>query len=265
MNKLNIIYNNKNTNKQILIFFLFLGMLPTLFGQEVKIDFPEGEITVEAANINIVGYEGTQVIAEIMYEQNRPDLQAGLTRINSQKPKYIKEAEIEYKLKGKELYFDTGRSGRLSLKIPKNLKVICKSHGGNYYYYDGLKLIKIDGVKGEIEISANTSVDVDIKNCTGAISVVTYGNINIVMDKLPNVGLLSLDTYIGHINLSLPLDAAVNLDMKAKKGDIYTNLPLKRKSNKKNAKDVKALLGGGGIDVILNAEAGGDIYLRKTE
>ena len=95
--------------------------------------------------------------------------------------------------------------------------------------------------------------------------MVTYGNINVAMDKLPDTGLLSLDTYVGHINLSLPVDATATLDMKAKKGDIYSNLTLKRKSNKTNVKNVKATLGGGGIDVILNAEAGGDIYLRKKE
>ena len=244
--------------------FLMLNM-NFIFGQVVKIDFPEGKIFIESANLNIVGYDGTQVIAEMMYEQNRPDLQAGLTKINSLKSEDYYREEIEYKIKGKELHFDTGRSGRLSLKVPRNLKIVCQSQGKNYYYYDGLKLIKIDGVDGEIEISANTGVDIDIKNCSGSMSVVSYGNITVAMNQLPSTGLLSFDTYLGYVNLSLPIAAAANLELRSKKGDIFTNLPIDKKPNKTNAKKVITTLGGGGIDIIINAEAGGDIYLRKKE
>jgi len=261
----NKFFNNKNTWNLIFAIGMILISSSNLLSQPLKINFPKGKIIIEAANINIIGYDGTEVIADMTHDQNRPDLYEGLTKINSLKSAIYDKEKIEYKINGEELFFEAGRMGRINLKIPNNLNVVCKSKGKNYYYYDGLKLINIDGVEGEIEVSANTSVDVDIKNCTGAMSVLTYGNIKVAMDKLPQTGLLSFDTYLGYIDLSLPENGAANLDLKAKKGDIYTNLSLRRKSNKTNVKNVKATLGGGGIDVILNAEAGGDIYLRKIE
>lgn len=260
-------YNNINTTFFILPIIIILFSFSTVLGQDKKINFSKGKVILNGpGNLNVEGYDGDQVlIFEMVYEQNRPDLSAGLTLLKSNKFEYLKTAvDVDYEIKGNELIIDAGgRSGRYHLKIPRDLDISVKSHKGSYYYYDGLKNLNFKNLDGEIEVFADGSIDVNIENATGSISVVTYGNISASFDKLPNDGVLSFDTYLGHINLTLPKDEAANFSVTAKKGDIYSNLPLNIISKKK--KGLKASIGKDGIDIIINAEAGGDIYLRKFE
>lgn len=258
-------YNSINAISFLLPIIIILFSFSNVFGQDKKIDFSKGKLIINGpGNLNVEGYDGDQVlIYEMVYEQNRPDLSEGLTLLKSNKFEYLKTAvDVEYEIKGNELIIDAGgKSGRYNLKIPRNLDISVKSHKGSYYYYDGLKSLNFKNIAGEIEVFADGSIDVNIEKATGSISVVTYGNITASFDKLPKDGVLSFDTYLGHVNVTLPKTEAANFSVTAKKGDIYSNLPLNIINKKK--KGLNASLGKNGIDIIINAEAGGDIYLRK--
>lgn len=260
-------YNNINTGKLFCTFLLLAFSFSNLFSQEMKIKFPKGKILINGVgNLNIEGYAGDEVlIYDMLYELNRPDLAKGLTKLDSNKPDDL-ELDLEYEIKGNELHIEAhGKAGRYHLKVPNNLDVSVKSHGENYYYYDGLKNLNFKNINGEIEVFADGSVDVNIEKSIGSMSVVTYGNITATFEELPNEGVLSFDTYRGHVNLSLPNTANANLSLRAKNGDIYSNLPIEIEKKNQKKKEVKATLNGKGIDIIINAEVGGDIYLRKFE
>lgn len=251
-----------------LFLFIIISLLTVnqLFAQQQIIDFSKGKIVINGANnLNVEGYDGKKVlILDTYYEQNQPELEIGLTQINSRRPKI--NAEVEYKIKGKELILKTDlKTSRYVLKVPKNLAVTCNTLKGDNYYYDGLKTINISKIKGEIEVNCQGSVDVIVKDITSPVSVVSYGNITAMVEKMPTKGVLSFDTYLGYVNLSLPENAAANLNLTSNKGAIFSNLPVSKKDNSGKAKKLQATLGNGGVEVIINAEAGGDIYLRKAK
>lgn len=260
-------YNNINTSKFLLIGLGALMLSFSTFGQEKKIKFPKGKVIINGVgNLNIEGYDGDEVlIMEMLYELNRPDLAVGLKKLNSNKSTNW-ELDITHEIKGSELHIEAhGRSGRYHIKVPRNLNVSVKSHSGSYYYYDGLKNLNFKSIAGEIEVFADGAIDVNIEKSSGPMSVVTYGNITADFEQLPKSGALSFDTYLGHVNVSLPQSSRANLDLRAKNGDIYSNLPIKIGKRNKKRKSIKATMNGGGMDIIINAEVGGDIYLRKTK
>lgn len=258
--------NNKsiNTLKLTCLLFILMGNITMAFGQEVRIPFSKGKVIINGAgNLNVEGYDGNEVIVyEMLYELNRPDLMEGLKPLNDNRPDYIKELDIEHKIVGSVLTIQAhGRSGRYNIKVPKDVNISVKTRSENYYYYDGLKNLNFENLTGEIEVSGDGGIDVNIKKSTGSMSVVTYGNISVDFDELPSEGALSFDTYRGFVNLTIPEDAAADLSLTAKKGRIFSNLPLKIKKNGK--KELKATLGKNGIDLFVNTVTGGDIYLRK--
>lgn len=252
-------------------FFLLLALVVVfnslnLWSQDQRIPFAKGKVVINGVgNLNIEGYDGNEVIImEMLYELNRPDLSKGLKKIHSNKPSL--EVDIAHQIKGEELVIEAhGRAGRYHLKIPRQLDVSVKSHSGSYYYYDGLKNLNFKNIDGEIEVFADGAIDVNIEASKGSMSIVTYGNITVDFVALSPTGVYSFDTYLGHVNVAFPKFTATSLQLRAKKGDLYSDLPVNIEKHDKKRKEIHATTNGGGANIIVNAEAGGDIYLRAND
>ncbi|MEM9822408.1 MAG: DUF4097 family beta strand repeat-containing protein [Bacteroidota bacterium] len=249
----------------ILIFILVFPSL-NLWSQEQRLPFTQGKVIINGVgNLNVEGYDGNEVIImEMLYELNRPDLSEGLKKMHSNKSDI--EVEITHEIKGDELVIEAhGRAGRYHLKIPRQLDVAVKSHTGSYYYYDGLKNLNFKNIDGEIEVFADGSIDVNIEGAKGSMSIVTYGNITVDFAALSPTGVYAFDTYLGHVNVALPRATATSLQLRSKKGDIYSDLAIQMLRQDKKRKEIHAQTKGGGATLMINAEAGGDIYLRAKD
>ena len=139
--------------------------------------------------------------------------------------------------------------------------------------------LKIDNVEGEMELSVNTCF-LQITGARGPIVAnSTGGNIEIKFKKLSQEGPTSINTVSGFVDVTLPPDSKVNLELNTLSDDIFTDFDIKmaeeeittkeenkRKRNKRSCdcheKNIKGTINGGGVEMYLKS-ARNNIYLRK--
>ena len=91
-----------------------------------------------------------------------------------------------------------------------------------------------------------------------------------IFTKLSQANPSSVHAVNGDIDISLPGNTPMNLNLAAINGEIFTNLDLKMQGDKEKMKRIggslktKATNAGGGVEVSLSA-INGEIYLRKSE
>lgn len=252
---------------------IFLALSITCFfytatAQKHTIDFSSGTLRIEGYdNLIIEGYDGNEVLIytdvvaqkenKINTETERSEREPNNTSEDPEDP------ELTYEIQGKELQIISKESFDVyRLKVPRSLNVVCKT-SNNYYSKCQDKNIEISEITGEIELSALDNVNVMLENVSGAISIVTYGNITAAFNKITTKGSLHFDTYRGFVDLTLPEDAALRVKLNSKKGKVYSDLPVKKDKEENESGKLRGLIGAGGIDLIVNTEDGGDIFLRK--
>lgn len=248
----------KNLNHILFIVFSF----NVLQAQELRIPFSSGTLVLEDfANVNIEGYEGKEVIIyEYLQENFNPNQSKGLKKISARSKSA--KTEVAYKVKGDKLYLsDAYKYGSYVIKVPKDLHLVSKAKilmevGGNKEYL-------LSNLSGEIELFLNDVVDIEAKNLSGSVSIITHGNIDAHFIKIPKGGVLNLDTYRGYVDISLPANASINVNLNAKEGDIFTNFNIIQKPSNTKRPNIIGSIGKGGADLIVNAEVSGNIYLRK--
>lgn len=253
--------------KIIFVTLVLASLFYTAHTQEYKIDFTTGTLQIEGYdNLIIEGYEGDKVLIYKEIESKDETIKkTGRTSNNNTERKDPSDPELTYEIQGKELKILSEHSFDVyRLKIPRNLNIVCKT--SNYYYSVRKdKNISIQDVSGEIELLAQDLVNVTLKNTSGAISVVTYGNIKADFKKITSEGSLYFDTYRGSVELTLPDDASLHIKLTSKKGNIYSDLTVKKEKKENQSGILLGRIGTGNIDLIVNTEAGGDIYLRKNK
>lgn len=249
--------------KKIQLILLFIFFVNTLLqAQDLKIDFPKGTIILDGfANLVIEGYDGTEVIISSHARENfNPDQTKGLKKINARASK--ESSELKYKIKGDQLKISEPSSfGSYILKVPKNLNLTCKAQ--HLKGYGSNKFYSISNVLGEIEIYVMDMVNIRLKNISGQTSIVTHGNITAAIDSFPKKGAISFDTYRGFVDVWMPRNVSVNVNLTAKEGDIFSNFEVKKKGNKKNPETFLGTIGKGENNLIIHAELSGNIYLRQ--
>ena len=104
-------------------------------------------------------------------------------------------------------------------------------------------------------------VDVYIKDVNGPISIVSHGNIYYENRAIPGNDPISLDTYRGSVNVLVPENSSLSVNLAAKTGNIYSAFDIKKQSNK--GKYMLGTINGGQTALKINSEVGGNIYIRK--
>ncbi|MFH6602821.1 DUF4097 family beta strand repeat-containing protein [Maribacter algicola] len=154
---------------------------------------------------------------------------------------------------------DVRKSGGAEIYLPKTQNVSAtNSWNGD---------ISIDGFSGEVEANANLNGGLTLTNISGPVTAYSLNEgIRVEFKEIKPDSPIVLRTTNGEIDVTLPANAAADLEMSSRNGDIYTNFDLKRpdKDGLKSisGRNVKGAINGGGVDITLKS-TNGNIYLRK--
>ena len=150
------------------------------------------------------------------------------------------------------------RRTEYSFRIPENLSVSIESGCENN------NEISITGLKNEINIK--NCQDITLKNVRGPLVLSTIsGDITITTDELSSGKPFSINSVSGDIDITLPLKAALNVDLNTVSGGVYADFDItETKDNMKRigGNQIGFALNGGGTKLDISAVSG-NIYLRK--
>lgn len=137
--------------------------------------------------------------------------------------------------------------------------------------------VKVENVEGDISVK-HTNGSVSLKNISGSVVAgTTNGDMTVVFNKVTPGKAMSISSFNGDVDVTLPAGTKFNLKMKSDRGDIYSDFKLetqskpaepekgKRKSGKYTIrfdKSIFAKMNGGGEELTLHT-FNGDIYIRK--
>lgn len=249
--------------KKLLTLLLFCMGWQTIYAQmrfatPLKSSSKQAVIFIERNNINIQGYEGTEIRIEISEPINPPKQADGLKRVI---------------LKGFE------DNTQLGLNVSQDdtmlvIREVCNCYNGTYTVYlpNKLNLMvyenypqhgqrwAIKDMTGSFEASTEFG-HIYLQNLTGNIRAYTrHGSVNAYLNQTGNIYLSSL---YGKVLLELPANTKADLTIKVSEwNDVFTDFQLPVYENKQNM--LTASLNGGGIPIELKS-AHGNIYLRKKK
>lgn len=277
-----------NNKKRIALFVLFLALaVPALRGEEaterVAVPFSDpgkpGRLEVSLINgaITVSGYDGKEVIVE---SKTRAQViaPAAAEKTSSKYPGMKRLAavggglRIEEKGNVMEISSPAWKADTdLVIRVPLNtaLELHTVNNGD----------IRVEGVSGEID-AANVNGDIVFVRVAGAVTAHTVnGKVAASFNRLDGKNPLSLVSFNGDIDLTLPADAKASLKMSINnEGDIYSDFELALQSKSEKTvedgrhghfrlnidKPVVAALNGGGQEITLNT-FNGDILLHKAK
>lgn len=137
--------------------------------------------------------------------------------------------------------------------------------------------VKVENVEGEITVK-HTNGSVMLKNISGSVvASTTNGDMTVDFNKVTANKAMSISSFNGDVDVTLPAGTKFDLKMKSDRGDIYSDFKLEsqakpsqqEKGERRNGKytirfdkSIYAKLNGGGEELTLNT-FNGDIYIRK--
>lgn len=150
------------------------------------------------------------------------------------------------------------RHGGYRIKVPDNLAL--KITSGCEYNNS----VEISNMKNEIDV--NTCSGITIKNSTGPLVLNTInGTVDVVFTEISKDKPTSIASINGEIDVTLPANSAVNLEMRNMQGGMYTDFDLPaddKQMRRVGGGAINAKINGGGVSLKINS-INGNIYLRK--
>jgi DUF4097 and DUF4098 domain-containing protein YvlB len=127
--------------------------------------------------------------------------------------------------------------------------VTAKTSGGS---------IRIDGARGDV-LARTSGGDIDIHRAAGKVNATTSGgSVSATVEGQPE-GACRLQTSGGDIEISLPVDAALNVHASTSGGRIVNEFSAARS---KNQSDLRTQINGGGPALEMHT-SGGSVYIKK--
>lgn len=248
--------------KKLLFLFCCLagqvGFAQIRFATSVKNSIKQAAILIERNNINIQGYEGTEIRIEIDQPITPPKQADGLKRVA---------------IRGLE---DNTQLGVNVLQEDSTLVIreVCNCYGGTYTLYlpNKLNLMiyenfpqhgqkwAVKDMSGSFDASTEFG-HIYLQNVSGNIKAYSrHGSVNAYLSQTNNLFLSSL---YGKVVAELPASIKANLKIKTSEwNDVFTDFQLPMSENNQNT--LTAQLNGGGNPVELRSEHG-NIYLRQKK
>jgi lia operon protein LiaG len=150
------------------------------------------------------------------------------------------------------------KRGDYRIKVPDNLAL--KISSGCEYNNS----VEISNMKNEIDI--NICYNIKIKNSTGPLVLSTInGGVDVVFSEISKDKPTSIASINGEIDVTMPANSAVNLEMRNMQGGMYTDFDLPaddKQMRRVGGGAINAKINGGGVSLKMN-NINGNIYLRK--
>ena len=248
----------------IIIVFLFTG---TAKAQEHKIavqNTKESKLILKnfSGDLPIEGYSGNEIIiTAASLDLAPPERAKGL------KPVYPGGTDntgigLSVEKNGNQVLVSCllpfTRHGEYRIKVPDNLALEMQSGCENSTN------ITITNMKNEIEIQ--NCHDITLENVTGPLVLSTIsGNIDIVCKNTAVNTPFSINSVSGDIDISIPENTALNLEMRTISGGFYSDFDfteMDRDMKRVGGNKLTYSLNGGGSKFSL-VTVSGNIYLRK--
>jgi len=242
----------------------------TLMAQDYKVaveNTKETKLTLSdfTGDLPIEGYAGNEIVITNMsgHSDGPPERAKGLKPIY---PAGIDNSGIGVSVEksGNQVTISCllpfTRRGDFKIKVPENLALNITSG------CERNNSISIKGMKGEIEI--NNCHDIDLKNVTGPLVLNTIsGSISVTLSGVVKDKPTSIASVSGDVDVTLPANAAVDLEMETISGSMYSDFdiaPPKSQMRRVGGSSIKTPLNGGGGELKLHVVSG-NIYLRKAK
>lgn len=224
------------------------------------------EFSISRSQISVEGYNGDKVVI------NNKDYQAPPKRAEGLHPLYGGGEDntgiglsVEEDSGVLKIVQASSNGGDFVVKIPNKVRISIEqvnwADGGD---------ISVKNHAGEIEIKSKTS-DINLQNVTGpVIASSTSGDADITFSRVSTANPTSISLVSGYIDITMPASTKANLKLSSISGEIYTNMDIATKGDKKDmmrlggGRKIEGLLNGGGVEMDLKSISG-DIYLRKSD
>lgn len=217
--------------------------------------------------LEITGHNSDEIVIKSLDYRGLPEKAKGLKPLsaygvdNTNIGLYVNKENGVVEIAGAS---KTSAEGDYEILLPKNTKLKISSESFN------ADDIIVTDMTGELEIKANAS-DLILHKIEGPIVLSNLnGDIEIIFTKLNQTSPSSVSCVNGDIEMTLPGNTPMSLNLSAINGDVFTNLDLKIVGDKEKMKRIggsintKATNAGGGVEVSLSA-VNGEVYLRKKE
>jgi hypothetical protein len=253
--------------KKIIITLLILLPALSLSAQSYKVTAPTGNNAMLvlkgfSGNMPIEGYAGSEI--EITTEAEKvtpPERAKGLKAIypaGTDNTGLGISVDKNGNVTTITCLIPFTRRSEYSFRIPENISVSIESGCENN------NVISINGLKKEINIK--NCKDITLKDVSGPLVLSTIsGNVTITSNELAAGKPFSITSVSGDIDLTLPLKAAMNVDLNTVNGGVYTDFDIaETKDNMKRVggNQISFALNGGGSKLAISTVSG-NIYLRK--
>lgn len=263
--------------RALLLFFLCVGAVvasaPAQNGAQqvvVPLTEPGRPATLESSliqgSIRVEGYDGDQIIVDATPRkmQKEPERVDGMLKIpNSSMGLTIEEKDNAVSVSADWM----SQAISLVIRVPRqtSLSLSCVNNCE----------LEVEGVSGDLELS-NVNGSIRALQVRGSVVAnTTNGEVVVELLEVTRDKPMSLTTWNGTVDLSVPADFSADLRMSAGRGDIYsdfdveidpTPVEVKRDDNRgyrvRLEREVKAKVGGGGAEVHLKT-SNGKVYLRR--
>ena len=253
--------------KKISTFLIALAVSAMIIAQDYKKAFSGSklELSISNSQVDIEGYDGTEVQIYGMNIDEIPDRAKGLKALHhtGEDNTGIGLSVIESNgvLKIEKV---SKRDGDYVIKVPRKMNLIIEETTWNG---DGFKIMNLEG---DVEVYAKGS-DIEFRNVSGAIvAETTNGDIMVVLSQLNQQKQSSIKSTNGFVDITLPADTKADLTLKSTNGDIYTDFDLEKEgysSSRWNSWSSHVYIGkanGGGVKLYL-ASINDDVFLRKKK
>ncbi len=226
---------------------------------------------VDIDELNIEGYNGTEVIVSTMMEETEEnDRSRGLKLLNSLGLDDNTGFGISVNRDGDNLNIrqisNSCSCSEVTIRIPKSMNVSV-AHDN----YDA-EVLRVKNVSSELEITTNHH-DVRLEDVTGPMAVKTvYGSIDAKFNQLSQVGSVSLYSVYELVDVTIPGQSGMNVTLAAPSGNVYSNVDVNITSNENNSSHnschsgttITGTLNGGGVEFSVKS-AYEDVYFRQSE
>jgi hypothetical protein len=194
-------------------------------GKDVKVDSDFGEITLEkinGRNVSIMSNSGTVTV----------------TNVRASGDMYIKSdfGNTSYEngsAASLTLETKSGKTSITKVNVSDLLKInsdfgeieLTQAMAGSYDLQTNSGTINIDGAKGNLKAYTDFG-DIDIVNAKSVLLDLKTNSGSIQFSGSPGEGLQNVESDFGNIDLSIPADSQLNVDLKTDFGKISSDIPI---------------------------------------
>jgi len=230
-----------NIHKILFVLFIVIFQLGLLYGTEIEIPF-KGDKMIIIGGLSTLSISGSS---------------SGIVKVNSSGNVDLPK-KVDYVIDGNELKLVLIGRRNVTIEIPNRVNIRCHPvpifFEGEFDETKDYGRVHMENIESEIEFNGD-GYHVTIDNVSGPLSVVTYGNILGKIAAPVSNGMVLLDTYLGNVELVLPVNGTGNLECTALKGAIDISEALKPNYNSKI---------GTGTKIILHSENGALVKVKTN-